>query len=201
MPLTGISNILTPIPIKTRGHQQTGVSYQPAAVMVAVTDHQKDADIILTRRTAHLTHHAGQVCFPGGRTEEDDYDHMATALRETEEEIGIHPDFLDIYGCLDLYYTQSGFAVTPVVAGIRPGYKISPDPAEVADVFTLPLSHILKPGAFQTQYYDVNGRSYQIPEMTYAEYKIWGITAGILQNLASCIAEASDTPPPQSHKG
>jgi 8-oxo-dGTP pyrophosphatase MutT (NUDIX family) len=114
-----------------------------AAVLVPVIERPEGFSVLFTRRTAHLSSHAGQISFPGGREEPGDPDAVACALRETEEEIGLARSFVEVAGMLDLYVTVTGYAVTPVVGFVRPGFELTPDRHEVAEVFEAPLAFLM----------------------------------------------------------
>ncbi|MCB1795387.1 MAG: CoA pyrophosphatase, partial [Candidatus Competibacteraceae bacterium] len=106
----------------------------PAAVLVPLVDRPEGLTVLLTQRTAHLEHHAGQISFPGGRAEEHDRSPVETALREAEEEIGLHRRSVrEIAGFLDLYQTVTGFLVTPVVGFVEPPLDLTLDAFEVAE--------------------------------------------------------------------
>lgn len=157
-----------------------------AAVLVGVVVRPDALQVLLTRRTDDLRHHAGQVSFPGGRIEPGDADPVAAALRETEEEVGIPPAQLAPLGYLDPLATITGFRVFPVVAQIDPGYRPRPDPREVADVFEVPLAELLVPDNLVRRAIDVRGRPRTILEFvnfSSPERRIWGATASILHNL------------------
>src|ERR1044071_6328395 len=116
---------------------------RPAAVLVPLVDHSHGMTVLLTQRTAHLTAHAGQISFPGGRIEAQDPDPESAALRETEEEVGLPPDRVSVIGRLDTYVTGTGFEIAPIVGLVDPPVPISIDPFEVAEAFEVPLSFIL----------------------------------------------------------
>ena len=113
---------------------------KPAAVLMPLIDRPNEITVLFTQRTSHLAHHAGQVSFPGGQIEAGDGGPAATALRETEEEIGLERRFVRLIGHLDTYVTRTGFIVTPVVGVVSPPFRFVPDPFEVAEVFEVPLS-------------------------------------------------------------
>lgn len=158
-------------------------SPRPAAVLVGLVEREDGFTVLLTRRTDHLQHHAGQVSFPGGRIEEQDATPAQAALRETEEEIGLHRSHIDLIGRLDDYITGTGFCVTPLVGLIRPPFDLMPDPFEVAEVFEVPLSFLLDPANHQLCEKDVKGSLKRYFAMPYGRHYIWGATAGILMNL------------------
>ena len=154
-----------------------------AAVLLPVVCRANALSMLFTRRNETMRHHAGQISFPGGAMEPVDRDPIAAALRETDEETGIKPDFIEAFGYLDCLDTVSGFSVTPVVALVRAGFELKPDPAEVAEVFEVPLDIILKPGCLKRSEIMWRGRGREIFEFDYDGKRIWGATAAILQNL------------------
>ena len=118
---------------------------RPAAVLVPLVKRDAGLQVILTRRTDHLSDHAGQISFPGGRQEQEDATLEETALRETEEEIGLARRHIDLIGRIDDYYTVTGYQVTPVIGLVTPPFDLTPDDHEVAEVFEVPLEFILNP--------------------------------------------------------
>jgi 8-oxo-dGTP pyrophosphatase MutT (NUDIX family) len=159
-----------------------------AAVLIGLVQHAEGLSVLLTQRTAHLHDHAGQISFPGGRAEPEDADAAATALRETEEEIGVDGSFIEVLGQLPVYLTGTGFSVTPVVALIRAGFTPSPDPFEVAEVFEVPLSYLMDPRNHQTRRASIAEVTRAFYTMPYGNYFIWGATAGMLRNLYRFLA-------------
>ncbi len=155
----------------------------PAAVLVALVEHPEGLNILLTQRTAHLSNHAGQISFPGGRIEPGDRSAVATALREAEEEIGLPPARVELAGRLDDYVTGTGFVVAPIVGFIRAPYPSAPDPAEVAEMFEVPLSFILDPANHRRDSKVFNGVERYFHAMPYGDRYIWGATAAMLMNL------------------
>ena len=162
----------------------------PAAVLVPLVDRPAGLTVMLTQRTAHLNAHAGQISFPGGRVEPDDPSHVAAALREAEEEVGLHPDRVDVIGRLDDYVVRTGFRVTPVVGFVNPPFDIKADPFEVAEVFEVPLSFILDTNNHETgtRMHDGQERTFYV--LPYEDRYIWGATAGMLVNLCEVLEEA-----------
>lgn len=151
-----------------------------AAVLVPLIERCDGITVLLTQRTDHLANHAGQVSFPGGGAEQQDTDSVATALRETEEEIGLASSHIEIAGFLDLYQTVTGFLVTPVVGFVKPGFELAPDPFEVAEVFEVPLSFVLDPRNHQRQSRIFRGERRNFYVIPYKNYYIWGATAAML---------------------
>lgn len=159
------------------------VRLRPAAVLVPLVCRGESVSVLFTRRNDSLRQHAGQVSFPGGAMESTDVDAIAAAVRETEEETGIAPSFVEALGYLDCLDTISGFSVSPVVARVDPGFVLRPDPAEVAEVFEVPLEFILAPGRMQRSEVLWHGRGREIFEFHHEGRRIWGATAAIVQNL------------------
>ena len=155
----------------------------PAAVLVPLVHRPSGLQVLLTQRTDHLHDHAGQVSFPGGRRERIDASPVATALRETQEEIGLAEDFIEIVGLLDDYETGTGFRVTPVVSFVAEGFNLRLDRFEVADVFEVPLEYLFDPVNHQTRSRDFKGRRRNYYVFEYGDRVIWGATAGMLMNL------------------
>lgn len=161
----------------------TAQDLKAAAVLVPIVEHADSYTVLLTKRTDHLKHHAGQVSFPGGRCEAEDDGVIDTALRETEEEIGLDRSFVEVAGFLDDYQTGTGFHIAPVVGFVRPGFDLNPDSFEVAEVFEVPLDFLFDPANHQTHSRVWNGRERHYHAMPYNDYYIWGATAGMLMNL------------------
>ncbi len=153
-----------------------------AAVLIGIRD-DRQQNVLLTLRTDTLQQHAGQVAFPGGRVEPDDRDAVATALRESHEEIGLAADHVTPLGYLDAFETISGFTVTPVVARVAADASLKPDPGEVAEVFEVPFAFFLDPANLRRYTMDFRGHRRDMVEFLHAGYRIWGVTAAILLNL------------------
>lgn len=160
-----------------------GHSHTPAAVLVPLVSRNDGPSVLLTKRTEHLHHHPGQISFPGGRVEEADDSPVSTALRETEEEIGLDRSHVELLGALPDYFTGTGFRVTPVVAVVHPPFELRLDAFEVAEAFEVPLTHFLNPANHQRLSRVFEGRTRHFYAMPYHEYYIWGATAGILMSL------------------
>ena len=158
-------------------------SLTPAAVLVPIVGHELSPTVLLTKRTDHLRDHAGQVSFPGGRVEVVDDGPNDTALRETDEEIGLHRDHIEIVGQLADYETRTGFNVTPIVGYVRPGFDLKLDSFEVAVAFEIPLEFVLDPRNHQKRSRMWKGTERHFYAMEYDDYLVWGATAGMLVNL------------------
>lgn len=152
---------------------------EPAAVLLLVVNHPEPT-VVLTQRTSHLAHHAGQIAFPGGRREAADESPEVTALREAHEEIGLERGRVELLGRLPEYRTSTGFAVTPVVGWAEPPLSYRPDPHEVADVFEVPLGFLLDPRNHRYESAFYRGRMRHYWAMPYGERFIWGATAGMI---------------------
>lgn len=156
-----------------------------ASVLVPLVERPLGYTVLLTQRTAHLEHHAGQISFPGGRAEESDDGPVDTALREAEEEIGLHRRHVtEIVGFLDLYQTVTGFLVTPVVAFVTPPFDLTLDAFEVAEAFEVPLAFILDPRNHERRSMLYKGQQRSFYVIPFEERYIWGATAAMLVNLA-----------------
>lgn len=161
-----------------------------AAVLVPIVERPDGFTVLLTQRTDHLSAHAGQISFPGGRLETTDASLEAAALRETEEEVGLRRDRIEVVGQLDLYVTRTGFEVTPVVGIVTPPFSLTLDPFEVADAFEVPLSFIIDPANHLKQSRLHNGIERQFYVLPYDNRYIWGATAGMLVNLSEVLRKA-----------
>jgi 8-oxo-dGTP pyrophosphatase MutT (NUDIX family) len=153
-----------------------------AAVLVAITD-RPEPGVLLTVRREHLRTHAGQVSFPGGRLDPGE-DAIVAALREAEEEIGLSPAQVEVWGSADPYRTVTGFAVTPVLGAIPAGLPLVAHQSEVAEWFEAPLSFLLDPSNQQRMTADYQGRTRQYYQIDWQGRRIWGATAAMLVNLA-----------------
>lgn len=176
----------------------TAETATPASVLIGLVTEQEPC-VVMTLRTAHLSDHAGQISFPGGRAEPHDVDVHATALREAQEEIGLDPSCVTVWGSLPNYLTVSGYRVTPVIGAIPvvPRYEV--DQHEVAEVFHVPLSFLMNPKNHELRMLSRDksptGESIRFYAMPYAgpdgrERFIWGATAAMLRNLYHFLSAA-----------
>jgi 8-oxo-dGTP pyrophosphatase MutT (NUDIX family) len=154
-----------------------------AAVLVAVTD-RPDPGVILTQRTETLSHHPGQISFPGGRIDPGDSGAIAAALREAEEEIALPRDLVTVIGEADRYQTITGFDVTPVIGVVPPDLVLVPSAAEVALVFEVPLGFVLDSANHVEATVEWQGRNRHFYEISWEGHRIWGATAAMIVNLS-----------------
>ena len=167
-----------------------------AAVLVPLVQREDRGDgglhVLLTRRTAHLREHAGQISFPGGRSEPADAGPAATALREAHEEVGLPHDQAEVIGLMPTYTTVTSYVVTPVVALVQAPYALALDSFEVAEAFEVPLAFLMNPAHHHRHVFEFEGGQRQFLSMPWQgvaangvlrEYFIWGATAAMLRNL------------------
>jgi 8-oxo-dGTP pyrophosphatase MutT (NUDIX family) len=152
----------------------------PAAVLIPLIERDSGVTVLLTQRTAHLRDHAGQISFPGGRSEPGEASPVTTALREAQEEVGIDPAQVEVLGLLSGYQTGTGFRVTPVVGLVRPPLNLKLDDFEVAEAFEVPLQFLLDPANHQRMSMELHGERREFWAMPWQGYFIWGATAGML---------------------
>jgi len=156
----------------------------PAAVLVGVVDGPGVPQVVLTKRSPRLRHHPGQIAFPGGKVDPGDAGPVAAALREASEEAGLAPELADVVGTLPAHETVTGFIVTPVLARIDPSFRPVPEAGEVAEVFAVPLAHVLDSGRYRVESRLWRGQRRRYFVVPYGPYYIWGATARILRALA-----------------
>ena len=154
-----------------------------AAVLIPLISKEEGLSVLLTQRTNHLHDHAGQISFPGGRIDPGDQSPYDTALRESQEEIGLEPERVEIIGHLPQYLTVSGYSVTPVVGLVQAQAEYVLDEFEVADVFEVPLRFLLDPANHQVRLWQSEQGGRRFYSMPYENRFIWGATAGMLRNL------------------
>lgn len=155
----------------------------PAAVLVPIIDRDDELTVLLTERASDLKHHAGQIAFPGGRLEPDDPDAVNAALRETEEEIGLHRELVEVLGCLPDHPVITGYRITPIVGLVRPQFELVLDPLEVSESFEVPLRRLLDPAADIRRMRQWEGEEFETFDLHWQDRMIWGVTAGMLLTL------------------
>lgn len=177
-------------------------SDQPqAGVLIALTDHVSDPEVILTKRAARLSTHSGEIAFPGGKHDETDADLLTTALREAEEEVGLSPDDVDVVGPLGQVMSKHGLQVTPWVGIVPQDIPLIPNPGELDEVFKVPLSFFMRDQRYCTDEIQFRGKTMYVPAWEFNGHIIWGLTAYMLVELLNegCDARIPMKPRPE-HK-
>jgi 8-oxo-dGTP pyrophosphatase MutT (NUDIX family) len=176
-PLSAFAGVLAAMPQPPRA----------AAVLVPIIDRAQAPSLLMTTRAGHLRQHAGQISFPGGGIEASDDDVLGAALRETQEEIGIDPSYVQPLGFLPDQIVLTGFRITPVVALVRPGYQLRVDGKEVAEVFEIPLEYLSEADNFRPTRRLLRGVEMTLNDLHFEGRVVWGATAGMLQVLRSVL--------------
>lgn len=180
-----IIQVLEPLTkLQNWSHQQRVDGLRDAAVLIPLVEREQWT-VLLTKRTDHLNHHPGQVSFPGGRADTGDLSPLHTALRETEEEVGIASNLIDIAGIIEPYLTVTDFNVIPIVGFVDSTFKLSIDEFEVAEVFEVPLAILADPSLYVQKEIFWQGENRQYWELMYNGYQIWGATAAMLYAFAN----------------
>ena len=178
---------------RIQGYTPQSVEVDPrfpqAAVLVPIT-RSETPELVLTLRASGLSTHGGEVAFPGGRRDPEDRDLIHTALRESEEEIGLAPGLVEVVGPLTALVSRHGIKVTPYVGFIPDYIDYRPNDAEIAAVFTVPLEFFCCDPRDMTHRIDYQGRSWYVPSYTYGEFKIWGLTAIMVVELVNLLFDA-----------
>lgn len=160
-----------------------GMRLKPAGVLVPLIERAEGVTVLLTRRAAHLLKHAGQIAFPGGGMEPADADATAAALRETQEEVGIGPDQVEVTGYLSPYRTVTDYCVLPVVGFISPDAELRLDPAEVTEAFEVPFAFLMNSDNHERHAREWQGRMRHYYVIPFGTYHIWGATAAMLVHM------------------
>jgi 8-oxo-dGTP pyrophosphatase MutT (NUDIX family) len=159
-----------------------------AAVLVPLMYKDGDLHLLFTRRTEHLPHHRGEISFPGGARHPEDGSLLVTALRETQEEVGIAPGDVHILGRLDDFVSVHNYHVVPYVGLIPSPYAYRVNAGEIAEIFEISLQRLCDPAIFHKENWQQHGRVHPICFYTLAECQIWGLTAAILRQFLKRIA-------------
>ena len=174
-----------------RPHDPPPSDHAPAAVLVPLIEHPEGLSLLLTLRTRHLRKHAGQIALPGGRSEPGETP-WQTALREAHEEVGLDPELVDVVGLSEPFWARSGYLITPVVGFVKPGFRVSPNPAEVDEVFEVPFDFVMDAGNHRMEpQTTAEGIQREVLAMPYQDRYIWGMTAMMLQVLHTRLYGAS----------
>lgn len=160
-----------------------GMTFKEAAVLIPVVSREPEASVLLTQRTPHLSAHAGQIAFPGGKVDADDPSPIAAALREAEEEIGLSPALVEPIGYLSPYLSRTGYRIVPVLGRVNPAHELTINPHEVVDAFEVPLSFLMSAANHRRGSRLFMGKPRNFYEIPFEERYIWGITAGIIRGL------------------
>jgi len=160
-----------------------------AAVLVALVDRPEGLSVLLTERASQLAKHAAQISFPGGRLEDSDADIASAALREAQEEIGLDPSRVRVFGYLPDHLVFSGYRVTPVLSLVTPPLALVPNPAEVAAVFEVPVSHVFDAGNHKARLRRVGDEDMLLYDIPWQGQNIWGATAGMLLTFVHMVLE------------
>lgn len=168
--------------------RSAGNGLRPAAVLVPVWQHGGRSRLILTKRASHLLHHPGQIAFPGGKVDETDGSAEEAALRESWEEIGLPPDRVQILGRLATHETVTSYSITPILGIVSGDFCPTPEPGEVDEVFSVPLSYLLDCNRYRVESRIWKGQPRNFYTVPYGPFYIWGATARILRGLAERVA-------------
>lgn len=160
-----------------------GQRLRDAAVLVPIVDHGQRTNVLLTRRTATMRTHSGQIAFPGGAVDLEDISVEAAAMREADEEIGLNSSAIEPVGRLPHYLTVTGFRITPVLAVIRGDYAMTLNKHEVDEAFEVPFDFLMDPANHNRESRVWEGKERHFYTMPYKDRYIWGVTAGILRTL------------------
>lgn len=166
---------------------------RPAAVCIPLLERPDGLSVLFTLRSARLYNHAGQICFPGGRIESTDADFIQAALRETWEEVGVHPRFVELIGTQPSFLTSTRYTMKPVIGLLKPGYTLEPDHTEVAEIFEVPFAALMDPALHRLhQIRPEDAAPRYFFSISWNGYFIWGATAALIRNLYHYLAAAQE---------
>lgn len=177
---------------KLKGYRPRKLSfkYPEAGVLVPVTDSADNPEIILTQRAAHMKTHRSQVAFPGGRREEQDPDLVATALRESHEEIGLRPEAVEVVSPLSQVISRYGILVSPFVGIISAGEELTANPEEIDSIFRVPVAFLLEDRRLRTDELAFRNMRLHVPCWEWEGYHIWGMSAIIMVDFLNTAFDA-----------
>lgn len=170
---------------------------RPASVLAlfgSPREQLSDMSLLLTRRTERVETHKGQIAFPGGAQDPEDQDVIETALRETEEEVGIPRSEIEIIGTMPRLWTRTGFLVTPVLGLLKSPIEDRPieiSPAEIDEVFWTPMKQVQDPGTYREDFLEVAGTQYSIHSFQLGSHRVWGVTGSIIKNILDRISSVA----------
>jgi 8-oxo-dGTP pyrophosphatase MutT (NUDIX family) len=167
-------------PISEQDYQAEALG---AAVLAAFTLNESEPELILTQRSKIMRSHAGEVAFPGGKIERSDSTLLDTALRETHEEIGLHPEHVDVIGQIDAMHSRQGVKVQPLVGLVDASLEFEPKTEELDSVFKVPVSLFYEPSAKITHSFEMNNSLVEMPAFKFQDYTIWGLTAAMIVKI------------------
>ncbi|MFK0570555.1 CoA pyrophosphatase [Endozoicomonas sp.] len=172
-----------------------------AAVLIPITD-AREPELVFTRRATHMNTHSGEVAFPGGKRDPGDHDLIATALRESFEEIALPPENVRVIGQTGSVISRFGIEVTPIVGIIEADTPLKANLAELDRIFKVPLSYFLDEQHLTFNHWKMRNQDYQMPSFYYGEYLIWGLTAVMLVEFLNITLDTKiplDAPQFSSH--
>lgn len=174
-------------------------SDQPkASVLIALTDHPTEPEVILTRRSVHLSSHSGEVAFPGGKHDLTDPDLLFTALREAEEEVGLKPEQVEVIAPLGQVMSKNRLQVTPWVGIVPHDVRLQANPDELDAIFRVPLSYLMTDPRRRTDAIRLTHVTHYVPAWEFEGYLIWGLTAYMLAELLNVGFDAQIPMKPRS---
>ena len=163
--------------------------FTSAAVLLLIIFQKEGPEVVLTRRSTRLKHHAGQIAFPGGKVEEIDSSEMETAIRESVEEVGLHREGIRVLGMLPRHETVTGYLISPFVALIKNSQKFKPEVSEVSEIFNVPLKFLLDKDNMQLKRHKFNDIEWAYYAIPYGPHYIWGATARIIKSFSDLIGK------------
>lgn len=170
--------------------RRLALDYPEAGVLVPVTDNAAHPEMVFTLRSSNLKMHRGQVAYPGGKRDPGDPSLVATALRETHEEIGLPPEQVDVVAPLSQVMSRYGILVTPYVGVIPPDYPLTPNPDEIESVFRVPIAFFLEDRRERTDALPFLNHTFYVPCYRWERYQIWGLSAVVLVDFLNAVYDA-----------